>query len=283
MAHLRCAMGFAKKVEKGRAVCYNEKNCCHTHPRAKGVPMFNEKYSTGLEMFSAPHLIILAVCALVLVCTILFRKRLAAPKADKIFRYTLGGVLLTMETIFHIWTAVSGDYSWDMFPPFGLCAMTNLLTILALFTDNRKIVEVTLYWGLCGAFFSLIFVDITYMPPHFRFFHYFLVHFGFALGGLYFVITRKLRPTRKGVNRSCLILLVHSLILYPLDLLFHKNWLYMAEPAISGLPEVLSGPLYTGLWILLIAGMINLWYGVLKLSLFLGGKAAAHRAPAPTH
>lgn len=167
----------------------------------------------------------------------------------------------------------------DMFPPFGLCAITNLLTIIALFTNCRKIIEVTLYWGLCGAFFSIIFVDISYMPPHFRFFHYFLVHFGFALGGLYFVITGKIHPTRKGVNRSCMILLVHSLGIYALDTMFDKNWLYMRASAISGLPGFLSGPLYTVLWMLLIAGMINLWYGILKLASRLNGRMASHRAP----
>ncbi|MGM9524263.1 MAG: TIGR02206 family membrane protein [Faecousia sp.] len=227
--------------------------------------MFNEKYSTGLEMFSVTHFIVIAVCIVLLVCKIAFRRRFASPKADKAFRFTLGSLLLSFETVFHIWTAVSGGYSWNMFPPFDLCAMTNLLTIIALFTDHRRIIEVTLYWGLCGAFFSILFVDITYMPPHFRFFHYFLVHFGFALGGLYFVITGKLRPTRKGVNRSCMILLVHSLVIYVLDTIFDQNWLYMKAPAISGLPAFLSGPLYTVLWILLIAGMINLWYGVLLL------------------
>lgn len=240
--------------------------------------MFNEKYATGLEMFSLPHLIVIAVCIALLVCTVALRRYFASPKADKAFRFTLAGLLLTFESVFHIWTAISGRYSWDMFPPFGLCAITNLLTIIALFTDNRKIIEVTLYWGLCGAFFSIIFVDIPYMPPHFRFFHYFLVHFGFALGGLYFVITGKLPLTRKGVNRSCLILLAHSLVIYVLDTVFDKNWLYMRAPAISGLPDFLSGPLYTVLWMLLIAGMINMWYGILKLSAGLGTPAASRRA-----
>ena len=240
--------------------------------------MFNEKYSTGLEMFSLTHLIVIAVCCVVMVCTIVFRRRFASPKADKTFRFALGSLLLIFEAVFHIWTAASGGYSWDMFPPFGLCAMTNLLTIIALFTDNHKIIETTLYWGLCGAFFSIIFVDITYMPPHFRFFHYFLVHFGFALGGLYFVITGKIRPSRKGVNRSCMILLVYSLVVYAFDLIFDKNWLYMRAPAISGLPGFLSGFLYTVLWMLLIAGMINLWYGILKLSNHLGARMASRRA-----
>lgn len=158
----------------------------------------------------------------------------------------------------------------------------NLLTIIALFTDSRRIIEITLYWGLCGAFFSIVFVDTTYMPPHFRFFHYFLVHFGFALGGLYFVITGKIRPTRKGVNRSCMILLVYSLVIFALDTVFDKNWLYMRAPAISGLPDFLSGPLYTVLWMLLIAGMINLWYGTLKLSNHLGARMASRRATVQT-
>lgn len=251
------------------------------HERKK--PMFNEKYAAGLEMFSAAHLLVLAVCIALLTLTILFRKRLASPRADKIFRYTLGSLLLVFETTFHIWTALSGGYSWGMFPPFGLCAITNLLTIIALFTDNRKIAGITLYWGLTGAFFSLIFVDITYMPPHFRFFHYFFVHFGFALGGLYFVLTGKLQPTRQGVNRSCLVLAIHSLIIYALDLIFKENWLYMTEPAVSGLPGFLSGPLYTVLWMVLIAGMINMWYGLIKLSMYASKRLTARRIPASSH
>lgn len=244
--------------------------------------LFNRYYSAALlyttAMCSDADLAKDIVADAFVKAYIAFRRRFASPKADKAFRFALGSLLLIFETVFHIWTAVSGGYSWDMFPPFGLCAITNLLTIIALFTDHRRIVEVTLYWGLCGAFFSIIFVDITYMPPHFRFFHYFLVHFGFALGGLYFVMTGKIRPTRKGVNRSCMILLVHSLLIYTLDIVFDKNWLYMKAPAISGLPEFLSGPLYTILWMLLIAGMINLWYGILKLSNQLGTRMASRRA-----
>ncbi|MGM9658091.1 MAG: TIGR02206 family membrane protein [Eubacteriales bacterium] len=234
--------------------------------------MFNDKYAVGLKMFSAAHLAVIAVCAAILVCVVVFRRYFASPKADKAFRWTLAGIMMAFEVTFHIWTAVSGNYSWDMFPPFGLCAITNLLTIIALFTDCKKIIEITLYWGLCGAFLSILFVDITYMPPHFRFFHYFLVHFGFALGGLYFVITGKVRPTRRGVNRSCAVLLVHSLAVLVLDLIFDRNWLYMTSPAIDGLPDFMSGTLYTVLWMLLIAAMINLWYYIIVFVLRVGSR-----------
>lgn len=240
--------------------------------------MFNERYATGLTMFSATHFIVIAVCIVLLAATVCLRKYFASPKADKIFRLTLGSFLLVFETTFHIWTAVRGGYSWNMFPPFGLCALTNLLTMIALFTDNRKIVSVCIYWALCGAFFSIIFVDISYMPPHFRFFHYFLVHFGFALGCLYYVITGKIRPTRKDVNRSSIILLTHSLVIYVLDVIFEQNWLYMREPAIPELSKVISGPLYTIGWILLIAGMIQMWYGLLKLSIRLAKRITSRRA-----
>lgn len=76
--------------------------------------MFNEKYSTGLEMFSITYFIVIAVCIALLACTIAFRRRFVSPKADRAFRFGLGSLLLTFETVFHIWTAASGGYSWDM-------------------------------------------------------------------------------------------------------------------------------------------------------------------------
>lgn len=111
-------------------ICLWFPRCSISHMQERNSPiMFNEKYATGLEMFSATHFIVIAVCIALLVCTIVFRKHFASPRADKAFRYTLGSLLLVFETVFHIWTAVSCGYSWDMFPPFGLCAITICLPL----------------------------------------------------------------------------------------------------------------------------------------------------------
>lgn len=71
--------------------------------------MFNEKYSVGPEMFPTAHLAVIAVCAAILVCVVLFRRYFASPKADKAFRRTLAGIMLEFEATFHIRTSVSGN------------------------------------------------------------------------------------------------------------------------------------------------------------------------------
>ena len=208
-------------------------------------------------MFDLTHLIALGIMVVIVVLLSLFKDKFKEKTPDMIFRYTLGSLLFIFETGFHIWVISRGEYTVDMIPLTGVCAITNILTIIGLFSNNSKLMSISFYWAHIGAFFSLLFVDVTYVPPHFRFFHYFIVHFGFLLGNIYFYLVDKIHLKRKYINLSCLIILGLTLALLPINIMFDKNFYYLLESPVKEVSDLFGLPLYTILWIITIALMLN--------------------------
>lgn len=225
--------------------------------------MFNEKYQ-GFESFSLTHLIAILVCVTVAVLIIVFRKKFQSRLAHNVFRFTMAGLLFTFELTFHIWTAVSGNYWFDIIP-LELCAICNIATIIALVFDLNKVFEIIYTWAICGAMFSLIFVEQPYLPPHFRFFHYFLIHFGFMLANIYYVATGRAKLTRKKLNLSMAILFSASCLVWMIDVISGMNFMFFLQSPIKEISDVLGSPLYPLLWIATIAALMNIIYYVTKL------------------
>ncbi len=226
--------------------------------------MFDERYSQDLSLFNGLHLITLVVLFTILTLVIIFKDYFKDPKRDRLFRYTLASLLVIAESGFHIWVLYNGGYTYDMIPLTGFCATTNILTIIALFTNNQKLASVSIYYALIGSFFALFFADITYGFPHFRYFSFFIVHFGFLLGNVYLYVQDKLYIRRKYTNITIVLLLSQTVVLLILDLILEKNWFYFIESPVKEISDFFGAPWYTILWILTIYGMVEGSYFLLR-------------------
>lgn len=170
----------------------------------------------------------------------------------KVFRVGLGSFLLIFETSYHIWILSRGGYTIGMLPLLGFCALTNLLTIIALLANKPKMFNYLIYYAIIGAFFSLIFIDTTWTFPHFRFFHYFLEHFGFLTASLYYYFTKKITIDFTHFKRAVIMLFVYNLGILVLDIIFQENWFFLLENPVTAISDALGAPFYTILWILFI-------------------------------
>jgi hypothetical integral membrane protein (TIGR02206 family) len=226
--------------------------------------MFNESLNYQFSVFNTQHFITLAVLITILVLFIVFKKYFKEPKSDRIFRYSLATLMLVAEVSFHIWVLSRGEYGWDMIPFTGFCATTNLFTIIALYTNNHKIASVTIYYSFVGAFFALMFADITYGFPHFRYFGFFIVHFGFLLGNLHFFLQDKLILNRKYVTITMILMASQALFLLGLDLIFSKNWFYFIESPVKEVSDFFGSPWYSILWFITIGLMVEGSYQLLR-------------------
>jgi len=226
--------------------------------------MFNEDLNHKLAMFDTVHLTTLAIFAIIIACFYLFRGKIKNDKFEKIFRITMGIFLLLMEGSYHIWLITRSSYSINMIPFTGFCATTHLFTVIALLTNKTKMFNYIIYYALTGALLSIIFVDTSFTIPHFRFFHYFLVHFGFLIVSLYYFFTNRLEISKKYLIKSALFVLIHSLIILVFDLILDKNWFYLIKNPLEDISDSLGLPWYTILWILTIMFFTYLWYLLLK-------------------
>ena len=226
--------------------------------------MFSESYNNSLAMFDMLHLSTLLVLIVIFLLIRWKKDFFVKPKNDLIFRLTLGFTLLGFESCFHIWVFVTGGYSYHMIPLTGFCAMTNVLTIYALLFNKIKLFDYLIYYALTGSLFALVFIDTTYGIPHFRYFHYFIVHYGFLLASLYYFITDRIQVNRKNYLTASSILLGYTLIVLVVDLLLEENWFYLFESPVKEISDFFGQPLYTILWIFFIILLTGFWYLLLK-------------------
>lgn len=226
--------------------------------------MFNEDLNNKLQMFDSLHLGTLTLFVIIVVLLFVFRNKFKSEKFENNFRIILGIYLLVFESTFHIWTISRSAYSIDMIPLTGFCAMTNLLTAYALLSNKTKLFNYIIYFALTGALLSLIFVDTTYVFPHFRFLHYFSVHFGFLLASLYYFAINKIEVNLKNLMKASTVLFIYSLVVLVFDIILDKNWFYLIENPLKEISDVLGSPWYTILWILTITIVTYLWYLLLK-------------------
>ena len=226
--------------------------------------MFNPNFEGKLEIFSSMHFITLSFLFILFLITIYLAKKFKNDlKKDKVVRCSLAIFLIVFEASYHIWTLINNGYSVDMIPFLGFCSMCNVLTIYFLITNNRKVANITIYYAMTGMIFSIIFIDTDYGFPHFRYFHYFLVHFGFFLGNIYYFSSKKLTIDRKNFNKSSLYLISYTMLLLLVNITFDKNYFYLFESPVKEISDFF-GKYYTVLWILAIYLLVTIWYYILK-------------------
>ena len=226
--------------------------------------MFNEQLNHQLSMFDSLHLATLCCLVIMTVLLFIFRNRFKSPKYERIFRISLGSFLLFMELSNHLWIISKQEYSLDMLPFTGFCAMTNMLTILALLFNKTKFFNYLIYYAITGSLLSLIFVDTEYGIPHFRYFHYFFVHYGFLVASLFYLFTNTLTINYRNMIKAAVVVFGYSLIILIFDVLLHKNWFYLLENPLKDISDGLGSPWYTILWIFTIIVATHLWYVLLR-------------------
>lgn len=223
--------------------------------------MFNNKYNQVFPMFGFGHLILIVVLVLAVLVVYLLKDKFNE-KGDKIFRLTLGITMLTLETTYWIWQIVSGTLVFKTMIPLGLCAMTMWLTSIALITNNKKLIKITLPWSFIGAILSFIVVDLTFVFPHFRFFHYVINHLLFFVGNLYFLFTKRIEFTYKDLNRSVITLIIVAGLVLIVNFILNTNHMFLRELP-DGVKDAFSFaffPINTIGLVLIIYLLMNVFY-----------------------
>ncbi len=227
--------------------------------------MLNENLNHQLSMFDYQHLIVLSFFIIVIVLFYIFKDKISSKQFETRFRISLALFLLIFETLFHIWILSRGSYSLSMIPFTGYCAFVNLLTIITLLLNKPKWFNYLIYYALTGAFFSLVFVDMSFAFPHFRFFHYFLVHFGFLLASLYYYFTNKIEINYKNLFISTSFVFGYTIIILIVDLIFNQNWFYLFVNPVEEISAFFKVPWYTILWIIANIIFTLIWFSLLKV------------------
>ena len=117
--------------------------------------------------------------------------------------------------------------------PFHLCGISAILSGFLLLWRNQILYECLFYWGLCGAFHSILTPEMTNGNQGLLYFEYYLSHGGIILSALYLTAVIGMRPRKN----SWVKVFIFSQLLIPIiggvNLLLGSNYLYLSFP-----PEV---------------------------------------------
>jgi hypothetical integral membrane protein (TIGR02206 family) len=193
--------------------------------------LFDERYAREFPLFGWLHILIFALGAGSLVGMYYLRERLKGPAAGRAFRYCVATLLVVGETVFQVWMASVHGFRWAEFVPLGLCAMMEWITVVALLFDLKSVIKVVLPWAFVGSLLSFVVVNMgtSYGFPHFRFFHYFGIHWLFLAGNLYYLFTGRFRYAYRDLVRSTAWLAGVSAVVLAIDLAVDQNFMFLVR------------------------------------------------------
>ena len=185
---------------------------------------FDNRFET-FKMFGFSHFMVILFFILFTVYMSLKRDHL--PKTFYFFMHRILPIsMITLEIIFFIWRITLYGFDTD-FLPLGVCAISMIVTSIALWLDSEKLIKFIFPWATAGALISLVIANQTYQFPHFRYIHYFYNHGFFLMGNLYYLIVRRVYMSYLDFWKSGGPLIIYAAIIYPINFLLDDNHLFL--------------------------------------------------------
>lgn len=180
------------------------------------------------QAFAADHLSVLGLLVLIILGLYIGRNAIAESRvARNIIRWVLIAALILPEIALQIWYLSAGIWSADRSLPLELCSLTMVLGAIVLITDSRRLYPVLYFAGIGGALQAVLTPSLDYPFPHFRFFHFFIVHAAIILAPLYLTWIRGMRPTWKSIGWTMLFLNAAALAVGLVNWAVGANYMYL--------------------------------------------------------
>jgi hypothetical integral membrane protein (TIGR02206 family) len=117
------------------------------------------------------------------------------PEGQKRLGHLFGLLFLLMVFLMHIYEWLSGSWDLQKSLPLQLCAMSAILSGLVFFWPSQRAFELLVYWGIPGAFHSILTPEMSHGHSDFIILEYYISHAGILLSALYLplIMGRNLR------------------------------------------------------------------------------------------
>jgi hypothetical integral membrane protein (TIGR02206 family) len=193
------------------------------------------------QLFGSAHLIALTVVLLINLSLVLLWHK-PGSRARRIFRYTLAGILVVNETLWHIWNYATGQWTIQTMLPLHLCSIMVWLSAYMLAFENYTLYEFVYFMGIGAAMQALLTPDAgRYGFPHFRFFQTIVSHGAIITSAVYMTAIEGFRPYWKSLVRLVIGLNIYMAFVMVVNRLIGSNYLFIArKPDTASLIDVLG-------------------------------------------
>jgi hypothetical integral membrane protein (TIGR02206 family) len=134
-----------------------------------------------------------------------------------------------------------GVTEWYRALPMQLCDWAMIVIIVALWTGNRRWLEIAYFWGIGGTLQAIITPNLQFGFPDLRFISFFVAHSGIIIGIVFLMLIYGFRPAPSGILRTFLWTEVYFVIAFSTDLLTGMNYGFLLhKPEAASLLSFLS-------------------------------------------
>jgi hypothetical integral membrane protein (TIGR02206 family) len=180
--------------------------------------------------------------------------------------FSISALLLINYVAYLIVARRLGATAWTKTLPIQLCDWAMFVIIVALWTGNRRWLEIAYFWGIGGTLQAIITPNLPFGFPDLRFISFFVAHSGIIIGIVFLMLIYRFRPRAIGILRTFAWTEVYFVVAFTLDLLTGENYGFLLhKPEAASLLSLLSDyrPLY-----LLQMHLLALFFFILLYSPF---------------
>ena len=174
-------------------------------------------------------------------------RRTQSRRLERSICFAISGLLLINYAAYVIVARNFGVDRWYKLMPLQLCDWAMIVIIGALWTGNRRWLEVAYFWGIGGTLQAIITPNLRFGFPDLRFISFFVAHSGIIIGIVFLMLIYGFRPRAIGVVRTFLWTELYFVVAFTVDLITGENYGFLLhKPEAASLLNFLSDsrPLY---------------------------------------
>ncbi len=142
--------------------------------------------------------------------------------------------------------------------PLHLCSFATLLSSYALYTRSQSAFELTLYWGIGGAFQAIITPEFSKLISPYYFYISQMSHAMIVLNVLWMLLVLKMKVSENALKRAIPFTIGLMVIVGIINYLIGSNYFFLQEkPDVANPMLIGEWPIYIGF--LILFGSIIIW------------------------
>src|SRR5256885_6375751 len=197
--------------------------------------------------WSPSHFVVIFLTVVLPIVLAFVVHRTKSRRLERSICLTLSALLLINYAAYVVVARKFGVNHWSKVLPLQLCDWAMIVIIGALWTGNRRWLEVAYFWGIGGTLQAIITPNLRFGFPDLRFISFFVAHSGIIIGIIFLMLIYGFRPRAIGIVRTFLWTEVYFVVAFTVDLLTGENYGFLLhKPEAASLLNFLSDsrPLY---------------------------------------
>ncbi len=113
--------------------------------------------------------------------------------------------------------------------PFHLCSISLIVVFLTVITNKRLLISLAYFCGFPAGISAILFPNIIYTFPHFRYIEFFIAHMILIIIPLYYMIIEKVIFNYKDMIITYLCCMFYIVFISILNYILKSNYLYISK------------------------------------------------------